>query len=331
MHTCTTSVYSLSTCTTSVYALSGWSLDKYYSRLYTCQVHSGDHGACAAAGCAYAHDGNGCVPHSHHGLTSSLAAKEAAAAAVKSEVVRAQKNVDDEQAYVDRYQKEKTAACAPSADDDECRGDCCTIATKNLGWAVEALENAKSALSAAEKHALDSAEAAAEAAAEAEAAGATVDGGTGSGDAPPPPAPPPPPPAAPTGSCAATGAASCLATCSVCLVPFGADLKTLAAGVVAEMKGANAATALPTFAAANQAAIGAVDQLQDGNGASCASSEPSGCFMTCLPSAALGVFDDCNADGSNKGVDTGIDGAPAIVATASVAGVAFVAAAAVLF
>ena len=118
----------------------------------------------------------------------------------------------------------------------------------------------------------------------------------------------------PTGSCASPNAASCLTTCSVCFAPFGADLKTLAAGVVAEMI-TNPATALPIFFQRNQAIIGAVQQLTDGNGASCASGGQSGCLMSCLPSAALGVFDDCNADGSNKGVgDVTTDNTNSVVA-----------------
>jgi len=90
---------------------------------------------------------------------------------------------------------------------------------------------------------------------------------------------------------ALTEAESCLATCSACFEPFQPNLKALAGGVIAEMSGPNAASALGNFAGANQAAVGAAAQLQDGNGASCASMEASGCLTKCLPSAALGVFD----------------------------------------
>ena len=115
------------------------------------------------------------------------------------------------------------------------------------------------------------------------------------------------PTAAPTAS-PLTEAESCLATCSACFEPFQPNLKALAGGVIAEMSGPNAASALSNFAVANQAAVGAAAQLQDGNGASCASMEASGCLTTCLPSAALGVFDpplteayqatDCNSIGA---------------------------------
>merc|ERR1712166_557952 len=90
---------------------------------------------------------------------------------------------------------------------------------------------------------------------------------------------------------ALTEAESCLATCSACFEPFQPNLKALAGGVIAEMSGPNAASALGNFAGANQAAVGAAAQLQDGNGASCASMEASGCLTKCLPSVALGVFD----------------------------------------
>ena len=70
-------------------------------------------------------------------------------------------------------------------------------------------------------------------------------------------------------------------------------------GVEEILKTPNAASALSN-SVVNQFKTAAAAQLQDGNGASCASMEASGCLTTCLPSAALGVFDDCNADGSNK-------------------------------
>ena len=102
------------------------------------------------------------MAHSHHGLTSSSAAKEAAAAAKESEVVQAQKNVDDQHACVDEWQKKKTAACEPSnlekllADCGFCSITDCTIAGAYLEDCDVALKKAKSALSAAEKYAASS-------------------------------------------------------------------------------------------------------------------------------------------------------------------------------
>jgi len=149
-------------------AATGWSLDKYYSSLITCQVQSGDRGACAAAGCgstdndgSYGDDdayGHGCVAHSHHGLTSSSAAKEAAAVAKGAEVAQWQERVDYQQEIVDYFQKEKTTACATSETSNEnCTGrlcNSCATAVERLEGYIVALNRLKEQLSVAEKYAL---------------------------------------------------------------------------------------------------------------------------------------------------------------------------------
>jgi len=88
----------------------------------------------------------------------------------------------------------------------------------------------------------------------------------------------------------------CVVQCKVCLTPFGDDcdgVQKKAVALVEKLSNKTeeeSAAILTAFAANNWEAVGLIKDMTDGNGLKCTDTSAAGCFLSCFPVAAQGLF-----------------------------------------